>query len=109
ISKFMNETKKYVASHQNFDPGWQNVTVLYGEDVVAQVKKLQEGPGGTIGIFGSNKLLVDLMNAGLVDEYQLIVSPVALGDGTPVFKGLKNSQHFVLTEHKKLKSGQMFM
>lgn len=109
IAKFMNAAHKLVASHKPFDPGWKNVTVLSGDDVVEQVRKIKGQPGKTIGIFGSNKLLVDLMDADLVDEFQIIINPVALGEGTPMFKGLHHPQQFKLTETKKFKSGQMFL
>lgn len=109
IAKVMNERQKFVASHSAFDPGWQNVTVLSGNDVVAQIKALKDGPGKTIGVFGSNQLCVSLIEAGLLDELQLILNPVALGDGTPLFKGLSKPHNFTLAETKKFKSGQLLL
>src|SRR5690349_17099521 len=58
VAKYMNEQKKVVVSHQNFDPGWQNVTVVTSVDAVRQLKAQ---PGANIIIFGSNTLCVDLM------------------------------------------------
>lgn len=109
IAKVMNEKQKYVTSHKPFDPGWQNVTVLSGNDIVKQIKALKEGPGKTIGVFGSNKLCVSLIEAGLLDELQIILNPVALGEGTPLFKGLPKPHTFTLAETKKFKSGKLLM
>ena len=65
IARFMNERRKYVASHnQSFEPGWNNVTVI-SSDVPAAVQQLKEQPGKTIAIFGSNHLVVSLMQARL--------------------------------------------
>ena len=80
VARFMNETHKYVASHQPFDPEWQNVTVISG-DVAGQVRKLKEQAGKNILIFGSNELVVSLLAERLVDEFQLVVNPVAFGGG----------------------------
>ena len=61
------------------------------------MKKLKQQPGKTIAIFGSNNLCVSLMQAGLVDEFQIIVNPVALGEGTPLLKGMPGKAELTLT------------
>lgn len=108
VARFMSEKQKYVASHHDFDPGWQNVTVLTG-DVVAQVKALKEGPGKTIGIFGSNSLCVTLIQAGLIDEFQIQVNPVVFGAGTSLFAGLPQGMPLKLKEARPFKSGAVLM
>ena len=108
IARFMNEKQKVVASHQQFEPGWKNVTVISG-DVVGAVSKLKKRKGETIAMFGSNKLCVSLMQAGLVDEFQLLVNPVALGKGTPLFKGLAQKAELRLIETRKFKTGAVLL
>jgi dihydrofolate reductase len=104
ITKVMNETPKLVASRAPFEPGWNKVTVISG-DVVEQIRKLKEQPGKGIIIFGSNQLVVDLMQAGLMDEFQIVVNPVVFGDGTPLFKGLQKKASPKLTNSRTFKSG----
>ncbi len=108
VARFMSETQKYVASHKDFDPGWQKVTVLCG-DVAAQVKALKEGHGQNMMIFGSNELVVSLLLAGLIDELQIVVNPVALAQGTPLFKGLPGKVDFALKSSKVFKSGAVLL
>jgi dihydrofolate reductase len=108
VAKFMNETEKVVVSHYNFDPGWQNVRVL-NENVIEEIKKLKEQPGKTIGMFGSNTLCVSLMPHGLVDEYQILINPVAIGEGTSLFKGLTQKSPLKLVDSRKFKSGTMML
>ena len=108
VARFMNETHKYAASHQPFDPGWQNVTVISG-DVAAAVRKLKEQPGKNIMMFGSNDLVVSLMQAGLIDELQIVVNPVALGQGTTLFKGLPGRVDFNLKGSRVFKSGAVML
>lgn len=108
VTKFMNETCKIVASHNAFDPGWQNVTVFH-QNVIEQVKQLKEQPGETIGIFGSNTLCVSLMQAELIDEFQILVNPVALGQGTSLFAGLPQHIELNLSNITKFDSGLVMM
>ena len=60
-------------------------------------------------MFGSNTLCVSLMQAGLVDEFQIMVNPVALGDGTSLFKGLPEKAELTLTDTRRFKSGTVML
>ena len=108
VTRFMNETHKYVASRQPFDPEWQNVTVISG-DVPGQVRRLKEQGGKNIRIFGSNELVVSLMAEGLVDEFQLVVNPVAFAGGTTLFTGLPGKVDFTLKGSRVFKSGAVML
>ncbi len=104
IAKFMNENRKVVASHAPFAPGWTNASVI-SDDVVREVRELKAQPGKTIAMFGSNNLCVSLMQHGLIDEFQIVVNPVALGAGTPLFQGLPKQMRFAFRETRQFKSG----
>ena len=112
VARFMNDTLKCVASHQPFDPGWQNVQVLHG-DVIAQVRRLKASAAGTDGgaimIFGSNTLVVSLLQAGLIDEFQLIVNPVVLSAGTPIFAGLPEKTELEFKSARPFQSGAVML
>ena len=60
-------------------------------------------------MFGSNNLCVSLMQAGLVDEFQIVVNPVALGEGTSLFAGMPKKAELILTETRKFKSGAILL
>jgi dihydrofolate reductase len=108
IARFMNEKLKVVASHQPFEPGWKNVTVISG-DVPGAVRKLKKEPGQTIAMFGSNNLCVSLMQHGLIDEFQILVNPVVLGEGTSLFSGLPKKAELTLRDTRQFKSGVMML
>jgi dihydrofolate reductase len=108
VARFMNETPKYVASHVPFEPGWEQVTVL-DRDVEIAVRQLKEQPGGDIMIFGSNELVVSLLQAGLIDELQIVVNPLAFGQGTTLFKGLHEKIEFTLAGTRPFKSGAVML
>ena len=108
IAKFFNENLKVIVSHNSFDPGWNNSKVI-SIDVAGEIKKLKAQPGKNIIMFGSNTLCVSLMQEGLIDEFQIIVNPVAFGEGTPLFKGLPKKAELKLMETRKFKSGAVLL
>jgi dihydrofolate reductase len=61
-------------------------TRLSRGDSVREVRALKEQDGGPIAVGGAT-LAASLTAHGLIDEYRLFVSPVALGGGTPFFAG----------------------
>jgi dihydrofolate reductase len=76
----MNSMKKYVVSNTLENPEWQNSEVLKG-DAVEAVRKLKEEGDGNLLIAGSVQLVQALTDAGLVDEYRLMVFPTVIGAG----------------------------
>lgn len=105
MAKYMNEMPKIVVSRKPFDPGWSNVTVISGE-AVDQIRDLKKTHGAPIVILGSNSLCVSLLEADLIDEFQIMVNPIAIGDGTPLFKGLTGKTDLHLTRTKQFDSGK---
>jgi dihydrofolate reductase len=83
VAKGMNAARKYVAS-RTITPGWHNTHLLEGE-LVAAVRALKASDGPGITLLGSGSIAAQLGEAGLVDEYQFVILPVALGAGRTVF------------------------
>jgi dihydrofolate reductase len=105
-AKFMNETPKIVASHMPFVAEWENTTVL-SEDVFGEIERMKAMPGKDIAIFGSNELCVSLMEKDLVDEFRIMIAPVALGAGSPLFTGLTKKVKLKLDKTREFKSGNV--
>jgi dihydrofolate reductase len=80
----MNAMPKYVVSSTLRDPAWNNTSVI-GGDAVAGVQQLKATDGGPILVAGSGTLVGALHEHGLVDEYRLMVFPVTIGSGLPLF------------------------
>ncbi len=83
VAKGMNARKKYVAS-RTIQPAWNNSCLLEGE-LTSSVRALKAGGGPGIAVLGSGSVAAQLGEAGLVDEYQFVIIPVALGGGRTVF------------------------
>ncbi|WP_116946955.1 dihydrofolate reductase family protein [Jiangella endophytica] len=84
IGRALGARPKYVASSTLTDPGWADTTVLSG-DVAAAVRELKARPGGELQVHGSGVLTRWLLENGLVDELNLLVVPVVVGQGTRLF------------------------
>ncbi len=103
-ARFMNETPKIVASHEPFKPEWKGTTVV-SNNVVGEIGKLKARPGKEIAIFGSNNLCVGLIEEGLIDEFRIMVNPVALGKGSSLFTGLSRRVGLKLFKTREFQSG----
>jgi len=84
VAKGMNAMKKYVAS-RTIRPTWNNTHLLEGE-LVAAVRALKASDGPGLTILGSGEIAAQLGAVGLVDEYQFVIVPIALGEGRTVFQ-----------------------
>lgn len=89
VARPMNELPKLVASRtlKKVSWGrWDNATVT--ADPVRAVRELKAQAGGEMVIFGSGGLVSTLAQAGLIDEYRIIMNPTILGQGVPMFQGM---------------------
>jgi dihydrofolate reductase len=84
IADALNTRPKYVASTTLTDPQWADTTVLSG-DVAAAIGELKANPGGELQVHGSGKLIRWLLDNQVVDEMNLLIVPVVVGQGTRLF------------------------
>jgi dihydrofolate reductase len=84
IAAALNTRPKYVASTMLTNPRWADTTVLSG-DVAAAIGELKARPGGELQVHGSGALTRWLLDNQLVDEINLLVCPVVVGQGTRLF------------------------
>lgn len=108
MAEGMNKSDKIVFSKTMDKADWNN-TVLVKDDMIETVKKLKQQPGKPMTILGSGSIVTQLAEAGLIDEFQLMVDPVALGSGTPLLNGINQPLDLELVSHKVFKSGVLVL
>jgi dihydrofolate reductase len=107
VAAGMNRAEKIVFSRTLKKPAWNN-TRLVKTNIAKEVRKLKH-EGKTMTILGSGSIVTQLAQLGLIDEYQIMIDPVALGNGTTLFKGLKGKLDLKLKGTKAFKSGVVLL
>jgi dihydrofolate reductase len=103
ISHNLNVLPKYVPSTTLKDPGWN--TKLIEGDVEAAIRELKAKPGRELQVHGSGDLLRWLLERDLLDELNLRVYPVVVGDGRRLFPEHGQTHNLELVESLSVPSG----
>ena len=108
VAEGMNSMPKVVFSRTLDKASWNNTKLLKG-DIVSETRKLKNEPGNGIAILGSGSIVSQLAPAGLIDEYQVMVNPIVLGKGRPLFAGIQDTLNLKLTKTRAFGNGKVFL
>ena len=84
----MNTLHPLILSRKAEQLEWENTELLVvksDQDLVDAVKKMKQQPGRDLGVPGGIRTAQTFVRLGLIDEYVLMVHPVAIGKGQRVF------------------------
>ena len=104
VSHGINVLPKYVPSTTLKDPTWENTHVITG-DLEAAVRELKAQPGRELQVHGSGVMLRWLLDRDLVDELNLELHPVVVGDGLRLFPERGPTHNLTLVESRSTPSG----
>lgn len=107
-AKGMNESEKIVFSKTIKKSNWNNTKVV-NKDLISEVKKLKKSSKKDLTILGSGSLIKQLSEHKLIDEYQIMLDPTAIGEGETLFKNIKNKLDLKLQKSKVFKSGVILL
>lgn len=108
LAAVLGDARKLVVSKQPLKLTWRNSELLEG-DLVEAVTKLKSEPGNDIAISGSISVIRQLLDAGLVDELQLLVDPIAVRSGTRLFEQTGTPLSLELRSSRALSNGVLFL
>ena len=107
FATFWRETPKHVVSRGD-PPLRANATKLDG-DVVDTVRRMKQEDGPPIMFGGGAELFATATRAGLIDDYRLLIAPMALGDGKQLFGALDEPLKLRLTNSTTFPSGSVLL
>jgi len=108
IADKMNTIPKFVFSTTLDKVEWSNAR-LVKENIAGEVSQLKHEQGRDLAIFGSAKLAISLLQMGLLDELRIMVNPVVLGNGKPLFTGIHDKVKLKLIKIRTFRSGNVLV
>lgn len=108
LADHINQADKLVFSRTLKKANWENTKIL-GIDALDEIKRLKSLTGNDMTLLGSGTILSLLTHHGLIDEYQIMIDPVALGGGTSLFEGIKQRLSLKLVHLETFKSGVVLL
>ena len=106
-ARWADKTRHLVFSRQLKTADWANTQVM--RDAANDVPALKREAGQNLLVYGGARFAGALIDQGLVDEYHLVVEPVALGGGKPLFNRLSKRRSLKRTDAKPLPSGAVWL
>lgn len=108
VAEGMNRMTKIVFSRTMNQASWIN-TKLMKSDLVTTVRKIKSESGPGLAILGSGSIVTQLAPEGLIDEYQLVVHPIVMGSGRPLFGDLQKRLDLKLSKTRTFRSGKVYL
>jgi dihydrofolate reductase len=106
VAEGMNRSSKVVFSRTMDAAAWNNTKLLKG-DLATEVRKLKSESGPGMVILGSGSIVSQLAQEGLIDEYQIVTAPLALGAGRTMFDGVNKKLKLKLTKTRSFTNGNI--
>ena len=108
VAERMNNLPKVVFSRTLGSALWNN-TKLVKNDLIGEVRKMKKESREDMAIMGSGSIVSQLTQNGLIDEYQIVMIPVALGNGRTMFEGITVKVPLKLTKTRAFRNGNVLL
>lgn len=104
----LNNLPKIVFSKTLEKVEWNNSTQIK-ENIKEEVLKIKQQPGKDLVLFGGADIASTFLQLGLIDEYRIVVNPVVLSNGKPLFKDIKERVNLKLLKTKTFTCGNVIL
>jgi dihydrofolate reductase len=108
VAERMNNLPKIVFSRTMDIATWNN-TKLVKDDMITEIRKMKSESGKGMAIMGSGSIVSQLTQERLIDEYQIVVTPIILGRGRTLFEGIKGFLNLKLVNTRAFINGNVFL
>jgi dihydrofolate reductase len=108
VAKGINNMPKIVFSRTLDQASWNN-TKLVKSGLVEEVQKMKNEPGEDMVILGSGSIVSQLSEHRLIDEYQIVVIPIILGQGRTMFEGMTEKLALKRTKTRTFENGNVLL
>jgi dihydrofolate reductase len=108
VAERMNAIPKVVISRTMQKPSWNNTTLLRGE-IATELRTMKQESKSDLVILGSGSIVSQLTPKGLIDEYQVVIIPVVLGEGRTMFDGAPERMKLRLINSRTFDNGNTFL
>jgi dihydrofolate reductase len=108
VAEHMNQLQKVVFSRTLDKASWNNTKLVKG-DLATAVRKMKQESGKVMVIMGSGTIVSQLAQEGLIDQFQIALSPIILGRGRTLFEGVKEKLNLKLAKSRTFGNGNVFL
>jgi dihydrofolate reductase len=108
VANSINNLPKVVFSRTLEKASWNN-TRLVKSGLVEEVRKMKAESGDDMVIMGSGSIVSQLSQHGLIDEYQIVVNPIVLGEGRTMFEGIGKRLPLKRTRTRTFENGNVLL
>jgi dihydrofolate reductase len=108
VAQRMNDLPKVVFSRTLREASWKNTRLIKG-DLAEEARGLKQEPGPDMVILGSGSIVSQLTVARLIDEYQVVLSPIVLGSGRTMFAGVGEKLRLTLRKTRSFGNGNVVL
>lgn len=108
LGKPINDTPKVIFSNTRKVNKWDNTTIISG-NFAEKIGKLKDGIGKDIMVYGGNSFVSSLVQHKLIDEYYLLVNPLAISSQEPILKFINDSLQLQLKECRSFGCGTILL
>jgi dihydrofolate reductase len=73
------------------------------------VRQINQSPGKRLAILGSGSIVAQVAPLGLIDEYEIVVNPIAIGRGRTLFERIRDQLNLRLTRTRTFSNGSVLL
>jgi len=108
VAERMNHTPKVVFSRTLDTVAWNNTKLVKG-DIAASMRRMKKQPGKPMVILGSGSIVSQMAQEGLIDEFQIVLNPLAVGNGRTYFDGIEGRLKLTLVKTRAFGNGNVLI